>query len=131
MKKITILIAVCTFGFMACNSAEREFGAIYDSATKEILSLNESLKSAKDGAAAAASINRFVALIKDAKEKSTVLTKKYGFKEGEIPASLQKKSDALVEASKKFGEEGMMAAMKKYANAPEVREAINKLKDLK
>lgn len=76
MKKITILVALCTFGFVACNSAEKEFSAIYDSATKEILSLNENLKSAKDAKAAAVSINRFVALIKEAKEKSSVLTKK-------------------------------------------------------
>lgn len=120
-----------TPGFVACSSAEKEPGATHEPATKEILALNESLKTAKDAKAAAGTIDKFVALIKDAKEKSAVLTKKYGFKEGEIPASLQKKSDALVDASKKFGEEGMMEAMKKYAGAPEIKEALGKLKDLK
>lgn len=131
MKKIAIVMIAAAFVLTACGGADKAFRAVYDETTKELNALNETLKGAKTDKEAAAGLDKFVAIIKDAKSKTDALEQKHGFKAGEVPASLEDANKALLAASEKLSKEGLTMVMQKFSGSPLVQAAAEKMKSLK
>lgn len=134
MKKTGLLVVAAAFAFAACGgraAALKEYGEVFDAATKKVTEVSAELKDAKDGKAVAASINKFSDTINEMKVKGDALEKKHNLKTKgeEMPAELKPKFEAFMAASKALGE-AMPEALKKYATDADVEAAIKKLQEV-
>lgn len=135
MKKTAMVMIAAAFVLAACGgkaAAVKDFGDLFDNATKDLTAIGAEMKAAKDGKALAAALNKVYDTMQGMKTKGEELEKKHGKKaKGEMPAELEAKSEAFQKAVKEVFSESMTEAMKKYGSAPEVMEALNKIKSLK
>jgi hypothetical protein len=135
MKRTGMVIVAAVFVLAACggkNAAEKDFGDLFDGATKDLTAIGADLKAAKDSKAVAAGLNKVYDIMVAMKAKGEELEKKHGMRaKGEMPAALKAKSEAFQEAVKGVFSEALVEAVKKHGSKPEVMEALNKIKGLK
>lgn len=135
MKKTGMAILVAAMVLVACGgkaAAIKAYGDLFDSATKSIKEISAALKEAKDGKAVASALNKFVDTMMDVKKRGEELDKKYNMKTKgeEMPPELKAKSEEFMKAINDLTRNDMSAVMK-FASAPEVKEALKRMQELK
>ena len=135
MKKTGMVVVAAVFMLAACggkNAAVKDFGELFDGATKDLTAIGEDLKGAKDSKEVAAALNKVYDTMVAMKSKGEELEKKHGMRaKGEMPAELKVKSEAFQAAVKGVFSDALVNAVKKHGSKPEVMEALNKIKSLK
>jgi hypothetical protein len=135
MKKTGMAVVAAVFMLAACggkNAAVKDFGDLFDGATKDLTAIGNDLKEAKDSKEVAAALNKVYDIMTAMKAKGEELEKKHGMRaKGEMPEELKAKSEAFQDAVKGVFSESLVNAVKKHGSKPEVMEALNKIKSLK
>jgi hypothetical protein len=134
MKKTGLCIAVAVFTLSACGkgSMAKDFGNLFEDATKELNGAAVDMKAAKDAPAVAAALTKVYNTMSTMKSKGAELEKKHGMKaKGAMPPELKEKNEAFQAAVKNVFSGETQAVMQKFAGAPEVLEALNKIKSLR
>lgn len=135
MKKTGMVVVAAVFMLAACggkNAAVKDFGELFDGATKDLTAIGEDLKGAKDSKEVAAALNKVYDTMVAMKSKGEELEKKHGMRaKGEMPEELKAKSEAFQAAVKGVFSDALVNAVKKHGSKPEVMEALNKIKSLK
>lgn len=134
MKKTGIVLLAAAFMFAACGkgSMTKDFGDLFDDASKELNGAAADLKAAKDASGVAAGLTKVYNAMSALKTKGAELEKKYGMRaKGEMPPELKEKNEAFQKAIKNVFSPETQAVMQKYAGNPEVLEVLNKIKGLR
>ncbi len=135
MKKTGMALVAAVFMLAACggkNAAVKDFGDLFDGATKDLTAIGADLKAAKDSKEVAAGLNKIYDTMVAMKAKGEELEKKHGMRaKGEMPPELKLKSEAFQAAVKNVFSGSLIEAVKKHGSKPEVMEALNKIKGLK
>lgn len=134
MKKTAMLAAAAVFVLVACGkgSLAKDFGALFEDATKDLNAIAAELKGAKDAKTVASALNKVYDTMHAMKTKGAELEKKHGMQaKGAMPPELKEKNEAFQAAVKNVFSGETQAVMQKFAGSPEVLEALNKIKSLK